>query len=1035
MLKHVVHFSLRYARTVAILALLLVGYGIYVTSNSEFDVFPDFVPPQVVVQTESPGFSAEEVELLVTKPLENNLNGSLGLENIRSESIQGLSIITLVFKEGVSLINARQLLSERLTAVAPQLPLGVKPPKMTPLTSATMDLLKIGLVAPEMKLRELRDFADWTMKPRLLAVPGVAKVSAFGGEVRQLQIQVRPDRLQSLALSITDVATAARLGSGVRAAGFIETANQRIILESQGQSLTPELLGEVIVGQFTNQPVRLADVAYITEAAEPKYGECIIQGQFGVLLTMSSQMGANTLTTTRLLEKALNELKPLLSAQKITLYDRLHRPATFIENSLHHMRIALLIGAVLVALVLTAFLLNWRTAVISLTAIPLSLLGALLILDRFGVGLNVMTLGGLAIAVGEVVDDAIIDVENIFRRLRQQNGLISPASALNTILSASLEVRSAVVFATFIVALVFVPVVKLSGLQGRFFAPLGIAYVLAILCSLVVALTVTPALSYLLLRPGKAKLQSPRWITNVSAKYQGFLSGTFKRPLLILFCVILFFAGAAATTPFLGREFLPEFREGHYVVQLTTAPGISLPEMQRLGQKITLDLLQNPHIATVEEQIGRAEAGEDPWGPNRAEMHVELKSLPAKIEAEVPDEIRELLANYPGISTEVLTFLGDRIGESISGETAQVSVSVFGDDLDELDAQGREIVKLLNQVPGHADVQLKSPSGLPKTRIKLRHDRLRQFGFTPVDVLDTIETAYQGSIVGQLYEGEKTVSIVVILEPGSRNEPETIGQLFLQNANGLRLPLSELADIDPVQGRSMILHDAARRRQTITCNVAGRDVGSFVADAKKLCASQLKLKPGHYLAFGGAAEQERSARTELLINSSIAAIGIVILLSLVLGNSRNVVLAIANLPFAFVGGIVALWLTTHTLSLGALVGFVTLFGITVRNSIMLMSHLEHLLISENQPWNQQTVTRAAAERLTPIVMTALVTGLGLLPLALGGQTAGQEIESPMAIVILGGLISSTLLNLLLLPSLLYRFGRFTGESHPVTTSA
>jgi CzcA family heavy metal efflux pump len=1031
MLKRVVHFSLRYSRTVAILALLLVGYGIYEGTNSEFDVFPDFVPPQVTVQTESPGLSAEDVELLVTKPLENNLNGSLGLESIRSESIQGLSIITLVFKEGVSLINARQLLSERLTAVAPQLPVGVKSPKMTPLVSATMDLLKIGLIAPEMNPRELRDFADWTIKPRLLAVPGVAKVSVFGGEVRQLQIQIRPDRLQALALSLTDVANAARLSSGVRGAGFIETANQRITIESEGQSLTPELLGEVIIGQYTNQPVRLADVAYIVEAAEPKYGECLIQGKAGVLLTMSSQMGANTLTTTRLLEEALKELKPLLVAQKIILYDRLHRPATFIENSLHHMKIALFIGGILVALVLTAFLLNWRTALISLTAIPLSLLGALLILERFGVGLNVMTLGGLAIAIGEVVDDAIIDVENIFRRLRQQSAINSPASTLRVISSASLEVRSAVVFATFIVALVFVPVIKLGGLQGRFFAPLGIAYVLAILCSLVVALTATPALAYLLLRPGKVKLESPRWISMFRSNYESFLSGTFKIPVLILFCAILLFAGAAVTTPFLGREFLPEFREGHYVVQLAAAPGTALEEMRRLGQKISLDLLRNPHIATVEEQIGRAEAGEDPWGPNRAEMHVELKSLTPEVEAGVPDEIRELLAHYPGISSEVLTFLGDRIGESISGETAQVSVSVFGDDLDELDTQAGAIAKVLKEVPGQADVQLKSPSGLPKMRIKLRHDRLRQFGFTPVEVLDAIETAYQGSTVGQLYEGEKSVNIVVILEPGLRDEPERIGELLLQNRNGLRLPLSELADIDPVQGRSTILHDSARRRQTVTCNVTGRDIGTFVMDAKKLCATRLKLKPGYYLAFGGAAEQERSARIELLVNSSIAAIGIIILLSLVLGNGRNVTLTILNLPFAFVGGIAALWLSTHTLSLGALVGFVTLFGITVRNSIMLMSHLEHLLIEENQPWNQQTVSRAASERLIPIVMTALVTGLGLLPLALGGQTSGQEIESPMAIVILGGLISSTLLNLLLLPCLLYRFGRFTHGNQPL----
>ncbi|HTG45448.1 MAG TPA: efflux RND transporter permease subunit [Verrucomicrobiae bacterium] len=1037
MLSRIVGLSLQYRGSVVALALLLSIYGVYLARQSKLDVFPDFVPPQVTVQAESPGFSAEEVEALVTRPIENAMNGVIGLQSLRSESIQGLSIVTANFEENVSVILARQLLGEKLAALAGQLPAGVKPPKMTPLTSATMDLLKIGLQSTHLSPRQLRTFADWTLVPRLLAVPGVAKASVFGGEVRQFQVQVIPERLVLFNLSLANVVASVRAATGIRAAGFIETAQQRITVQSLGQTLTTEELGEMIIAQpagsnaVAGASLRLRDIARVIEGAEPKFGDALIQGGEGVLLTMSSQFGANTLDTTRAVEAALDEMRPLLKTEGIALWPRLHRPATFIENALKHMRRSLLWGAVFVAAVLFLFLFNFRTALISLAAIPLSLLGPIILLSHWGVTLNMMSLGGLLIAIGEVVDDAIIDVENIFRRLGETSEEISFSEKFGIVLSSSLEVRSAVVYATFIVVLVFLPVLMLSGLQGSFFKPLAMAYVLAIITSLLVALTVTPALCLWLLKPGARAQNGPRWISGLKRFYVRAVTRFLRFPVLLGGLALLLCAGAILSLRWLGMEFLPEFREGHFVAQLSMAPGISLPEMKRLGGAISRDLLANPKIATVEEQIGRAEAGEDPWGPNRSEFHIELRANLGSAESEAQEEIRATLESYPGVRSEVLTFLGDRISESISGETAQVVINIFGEDLEELDARAVEIADILHKIPGHADVRARALPGSPRLQVKLKPVRLREFGFTSAEVLDSIETAIQGTSVAQVFSGETRTDVVVTLEPSSRNDPEDIGNLWMQNANGLRVPLRELAEIDLTEARGSILHDGGRRRQTVTCNVTGRDVGSFSAEVKRQCNTQLHLPKGYYLAFGGVAEQQQDAIKQLLTSSGIAAFGIILLLSIVLKSTANLIIVSANLPFALAGSIVALWITSGSLSLGALVGFVTVFGITLRNSIMLISHVDFLITKEGASWTADTMVRAASERLVPILMTALVAALGLLPLAVSGNKPGQEIESPMAIVILGGLASSTILNLLLMPSLLWRFGKFTKPSAPI----
>jgi CzcA family heavy metal efflux pump len=1030
MLRRLVEFSLRQRGVVITLAIGLICYGLFVVANAKLDVFPEFVQPQVTVQTEAPGLAPEQVESLVTRPVESVLNGAGNLESIRSESIQGLSVVTAVFKDGTDVHIARQTLSENLSELAGNLPAGVKSPVMSPLTSSTMDLLKFGLTSDKLSPMELRTFADWTVRPRLLSVQGVAAVKVFGGEVRQLQIQVKPARLAAFGVSISDVANAARSATGVRGAGFVETPAQRIVLQTEGQQLTAEELGNVVVTQRNNQSVRLRDVADVIEAGEPKFGDSIINGKPGVLMTTASQYGANTMEVTRFVEAALDEMKPAFESEGIEYVPHLHRPATFIEHAVHNMKVSLLLGAVFVAVVLFLFLLDLRTALVSFTAIPLSLLAAVIVLDHFGVTLNTMTLGGLAAVLGVVVDDAIITVENILRRLRENSTLAQPRPLFNVVLDATLEVRSAVVYATFIVAMVFVPVLTMTGLQGKFFAPLGVAFILANLASLVVALTVTPALCYALLSRTKPH-EPPQYLTRLKNFHRRALERVNRGPKTIIAVILILFVAAVVSLKFFGGEFLPDFREGHFVVQLTMAPGTSLTEMKRLGTLISADLLKIPGVQSVEEQIGRAEGGEDTWGTHRSEMHVELQPDAGEQEV-IQDEIRDALKKYPGMQSEVLTFLGDRIGETISGETAAVVVNIFGDDLDALDAKANEIAQVLKKVRGAADVQVAAPPGAPRMVVQLLPDRLTQFGFRPVEVLEAVQTAFQGDVVAQTYGGNKVFDVLVILEPSARQQPETVGDLLVENSQGLQMPLNKLANVYLTTGRYAILHDGARRRQTITCNPAGRDVASFVADAQKQIEAQVKFPAGVYAEFSGAAEEQAQAQNELLLHSLIAAAGIIFFLALVFRKASHLLLVLANVPFALVGGVLAIFLVGMlgdgpSLSLGTLVGFVTLFGITMRNSIMMISHFEHLVNVEGAAWNLETVLRGATERLVPISMTALVTALGLLPLAIGSGAAGREIEGPMAIVILGGLLTSTLLNLLVLPTLALRFGKFGGK--------
>ena len=1017
-------FAIRFRGIILSLACVLLAYGGYALGHAKYDVFPEFAPPQVGIQTEAVGLTPEQVEVLVTRPIESAINGVPGVQTLRSTSIQGLSAVNIFFSPSSDIYRDRQVVAERLAVAAQQLPAGLQPPAMTPLTSSTSIVLVAGLTSDKRSLMQLRTAADWTVRLRLLAVPGVANVSVFGGDVRSIQVQVHPEQLVRYDLSLNDVLAAARKATGVRGAGFIDTANQRVVFQTEGQSPTPQDIARTVLFSQGAASVTLGNVADVVEAAEPPIGAATIQGKQGVILDVAEQYGANTVEVTQAVEAALRDLQPGLDADGITLQSDLFRPANFINTATSNVRQSLLIGGALVIVVLFLFLFDLRTAAIACTAIPLSLLAATIVLASLGATLNTMTLGGLAIAIGEVVDDAVIGVENVVRRLRENRRLAVPRPEPRVVLDACLEVRGAVVYATFAVILVFLPIVTLSGIAGRLFAPLGMAYILAVLASLAVALTVTPALSMALLTGRKAQDRDPPIARWTRGGYEGLLHGIAGAPRSVIAAAVVFTIVGCAALPFFGGGFIPELKEGHFIIHMSAVPGTSIDESLRVGARVTDALKRLPSVRSVAQRVGRAEKVSDTWGTHYSEFEVDLVPLSGDEAEGVQAEVRNALAGFVGVNFSVKTFLTERVEETLSGYTASVAVNIFGNDLDVLDQKAQEIARVIGSVPGAAEVQVQSPPGLPQLTIRLRNPDLQRWGFDAIDVLDLVRAAYQGDVVGQTYEGNQVFNVITILDAASRGSLTQVGDLTLRSPGGVYVQLKQIADIYEATGRYQVLHQGAQRLQTVTANVAGRDVASFTQDVRAAVAAKVQLPSGTYLEFAGAAAAQAQSQRDLILNSLLAGVGIVLLLSIVTRNWRNLVLVLINLPFALVGGVLAVFATGGMVSLGSLVGFVTLFGITLRNSIMMISHYEHLVEVEGMTWNLDAAIRGASDRLVPILMTSLVTALGLLPLAIGMGDPGREIEGPMAVVIVGGLLTSMGLNLLVLPTLALRYGWF-----------
>ena len=1017
-------FAVRFRWIVLALAGLLLFTGVVALGQAKYDVFPEFAPAQVAIQTEAPGLSPEQVEQLVTTPIESAINGAAGVESLRSTSIQGLSVVRVVFAQSSDIYRDRQLVAERLAAAAPQLPQGVQPPSISPLTSSTSYVLVIGLTSARRSLMDVHTAAEWTVRRRLLAVPGVADVTVFGGDDRAIQVQVHPEKLVRYGLGVNDVLAAARQATGVRGAGFVDTQNQRLVLQTEGQSTTPADIAGTVLASGSLGRVTLGDVADVADAPELAIGAASVGGTPAVVMIVSEQYGANTLEVTKAAEAALAELAPALRADGMELHPDLFRPASFVTRAMGNVRTSLLVGGVLVIVVLSLFLFNWRTAAISAAAIPLSLLAATMVLGALGVSVNTMTLGGLAIAIGEVVDDAVIGVENIVRRLRENGRLEARRPEGRVIFEAVFEVRSAVVYATLAVILVFLPVMALPGVAGRLFAPLALAYVLAVLASLLVALTVTPALAMVLLTGRHREDHDPPVVRWSRQRYERLLAPTIARPKLALTSILVLAVVSCAALPFFRSQFLPELKEGHYIIHMSAAPGTSLQESMRVGAELAKELLRMPEVRRVAQRAGRATRADDTWGTHYSEIDVDLRPLSGEQTERTEAKIRHAIGETVGLNASVETFLSERIKETLSGYTASVVVNVVGNDLDALDRTSSQIAQVLAGVPGARDVQVQSPPGLPEISVRLRKPDLARWGLDPVEVLDLVRAAYQGEVVGQTYECARTFNVRVLIDAADRGDIAKIAALPVKTPSGAYVRLDQLADVYLSSGRYQVQHEGGRRIGTVTANVAGGDVAGFVRRAQASISAKVKLPSGAYVSFGGTAEAQAQSQANLLRNSLIAGVGVVLLLSIVTRNWRNLLLVLANLPFALAGGVLAVLVTGATLSLGSMVGFVTLFGITLRNSIMMISRFEQLVAVEGRPWGPATAIEGAADRLVPILMTSLVTALGLLPLAIGMDEPGREIEGPIAVVILGGLMTSMALNLLVLPTLALAFGRF-----------
>jgi CzcA family heavy metal efflux pump len=1012
MLAAIVRASLRNPRIVTALACLIAALGLAALLSARFDVFPDFAPPHVLVQTEAPGLDATQVEALVTRPLEGLLAGTENVKTLRSTSSQGLSAIQVVFDRGGDPYRQRQVVTERLAEFAGLLPPGVGAPLLSPLSSSMEYLVHFGYTSDRLSPVELRDVVQWIVKPQILAVPGVAQAQVFGGEVRERRIEIDPAKLAASGMTLDDVSGAARRATELIGGGYLETPTQRIVIQAQAPGATLDALGQAVVGTREGRPVRLEDIATLREGAEPRFGDALIGGKPGILIETSTQFGANTLEVTRALEARLDALAPVLAKQGVQYHPALLRPASFIESAIEKLRNSLAIGAVLVVALLLITLRDWRGALVSFSAIPLALLTTVWILEASGLSLNTMTLGGLVVALGVVVDDAVIDVENILRRRRSA---VRGADIGELFIGASLEVRRPVFYATAAVAVAFLPILTMSGLQGAFFRPLSISFLLAVGLSLLVAMSATPALCVLAMARHEPKSEAG-FLKRLKRGQLRAIAWLNLRPRTLLAIVLVSGVAGIIFLPLLGARLLPDFRENYLIAHASLRPGISLAETTRIGEQISRGLIAIPGVKSVAEQIGRAENGQDPDAPNKSEFEVQIDPRQGHSAAQIDAAIRDVFDDFPNQLVEIYSVLAERIGETLSGESAPFSISVIGSDLDADDRVGAQIVEVLQRLPDSGSVRLTVPPREAELHVELLPRQLALYGLQVADVLQTINAAYHGTVAAELNQADRSVPVVVrIAHTGA--DPRSLGALLLRGRDGALTPLSSVAAVSMVSARSLVDHQDGLRRQIVVASPKGADQAGYADAARKAIAAKVQLPPGVFLRYGGAAETQTAARNELLLHSAAAFVLIVLLLALAFGQSRHVLLVLLSLPSTLIGGVVAVAVTGGTLTLGAMVGFVALFGMAARNTILLVSHFDHLVRQEGRAWNLDTASAGAEERLTPVLLTALLTGLALLPVALQLHQPGHEIEGPMAVVILGGLVSSTLVSLLLIPPL------------------
>jgi CzcA family heavy metal efflux pump len=1008
------------------IALVLLVVGVLRVRRIPIDVFPEFAPPRVEVQTEAPGLSSLEVEELVTDPIERALEGVPFVKTMRSKSVSGLSSVLLLFAADANVLEVRQLVQERLSRVAPELPAVALTPVLMPPLSSTSRIMKIGLTSKTKDQMALTDLVRWVVRPRLLAVPGVANVAIWGERPRELEVVVDPAKLRASGVRLDEVLEATRGAVVPQSGGFVDTPQQRIGLTLHPSALTASDLSRAAIPRPRGASIPLGEIAAVREGTPPAIGDAVINDEPGLLLIVEKQPWGNTVEVTRAVEAALVALRP--GMPDVEVDPAIFRPASFVERALGNLGQALLLGCVLVIMVLGAFLYDLRTAFISVVAIPLSLVAAAAAMNAFLGTIDTMTLAGLAVALGEVVDDAIIDVENVLRRLDLERQKPSPRRPIVVVLEASLEVRSAVVHATVIVILVFLPVFFLDGLAGSFFRPLAGAYVLSILASLVVALTITPAMCLLLLPRTAGRHRESPVAKRLHDRVMPWVARVVARPRAALTATGVSLLVAAAALPFLGESFLPDFRENDFLMHWVAKPGTSLEEVQRLTVRASKELRAIPGVRHFGSHIGRAVAADEVVGVNFAELWI---SVDPKVDlAEATAKVQSIVDGYPGLQRDVQTYLHERMKEVLSGGSGSIVVRIQGQDLDRLRDEAEVVARELKAIAGTTNVKVEPQVLVPQIDVRLRPQALAQAGVSAAEVATLLRTVLQGSRVGQVASGGTLRDVVVVGEAKLRTDVGALRDLVVVSRGGAESRLGDLADIAIGSSPNTVVHEGGHRKIDVSCDASGADLGAVARRVKERIGA-VPMAPGHHAEVLGEYAARSEARARLALLAAAALLGIFLVLQIEFETLRLTLMVFATLPLALVGGVVAVLMTGGIVSLGALVGFVTVLGIAARNGVMLVSHLRHLEREEGVPFGVDLVLRGVRERLTPIAMTALATGLALVPLVAGGMKPGQELEQPMAVVILGGLVSSTLLNVFAVPCaylLLGRAGDAAGEN-------
>jgi len=1032
MIDRIIHWSLRNRLIVLTTAALLLVWGTYEAVKMPVDVFPDLTAPTVTVVAEAHGMAPQEVETQITFPVETALNGASGVRRVRSSTGVGIAVIWVEFEWGTDIYQARQVVAEKLQLAQSTLPPDVPPPALAPVSSIMGEIMFIALTSDRHTPMELKTAADWSVRRRLLAVPGVSQVVPTGGETKQYQVIVRPDRLAAFGVGVDDVVRALRESNENTSAGFYKEGGQEYLIHGVGRIQTPADIAATVIVERGGQPILVGDVATVQIGAALKRGEGSHNAKPAVILGLQKQPTANTLELTKRLDAAMADIQKSLPAG-MKINSHIFRQSDFIDVAIHNVVAALRDGAILVIAIVFVFLMSARATGITVLAIPLSLVTAILAMKLFGVTINTMTLGGMAIAVGALVDDAIIDVENVVRRLRESRAQKAErrtpvASDLQVIYEASREIRGSIVFATAIIVLVFLPLFFLTGIEGRLLQPLGFAYIISLAASLVVALTVTPALCSVLLPHSKTidRDEESRLVVWLKRRYASLLDRALAHWYRITAAAFILLVVAGVALAFAGRAFLPDFNEGTLTINVVTLPGTSLESSDRLGRMVEEILLGEPEVVATARRTGRAELDEHAQDVNASEMEVSLQ-MKDRSKEEFLADLRRKLSAVPGTNITIGQPISHRIDHMLSGTRANIAVKIFGEDLATLRRLGEEVRTVMTAVEGTADVSLEQQPDIPFLTIKFDRGAIARYGLQITDVAEAIEIAFAGHEVSRILEGRAAFDLVVRYEAAAASDLDSIRATRIATPSGAQIPLSSLAEIRKDRGPNTISRENVERKTVVMSNVAGRDLSSVVEDIRDQVASTVKLPPGYHIEYGGQFESAAEASRRLLLLGFVVIAGILLLLFVALRSLRDAFLVMVNLPLALIGGVAGVYISGGILSVASIIGFITLFGIATRNGLMLISHIHHLMTREDVGDIREAVRRGALERLSPILMTALSAGLALIPLALAIGKPGSEIQTPMAIVILCGLLTSTALNMFVVPALYLRFGSRAAE--------